>query len=298
MQSLKTFFRTLILSSISPSYYRDLRNVSKGFSIKYLLGFQALATMVIVASFSALLLEFDPNALRSSIVQAVPSNLILKLENGRLTINQPLPYALEVPVEENSMELDKLIVFESDSNMKALSDVKNWNAAVVLTETTMYARGDRPGEMRVFEFPVTEEKVELSKTTVEEFAQKIFDHPFIKNKWYVPTILVLVGVMMYPMLLIATLFTLLVYSLISWLVAKVFFSKAQLSYGTMYRLGIHALTPVIILSAVVQATGYGEIRGIWYFALYLIWITLGVMQIAKPVEIVVASKPKTKRKKS
>ena len=101
MRKLKTFFRTLVLSSISPAYYNDVVRAPAWFSWQYFIGFQFFSAIIETITFGFALSHINITQIQQNLLAIYPQNLELSLKDGKLSINKPLPYYIPYPEGTN-----------------------------------------------------------------------------------------------------------------------------------------------------------------------------------------------------
>ncbi|GEM_PF-534695 len=289
MQKIKTFLRSFVLSCTSPKYYAEIIRTRFSFSLKYLLVFQFLTTVIISAVVLVPLAAFNVPELLNSVKNVYPSDLDIAVQDGRLSINQPLPYRIPLPAvmqdelttgeirEEMGTlgDVQYLAVFESDENIQGAADVYAQDAFVVFTETSIYVQEDAQEGLRVY--PVPEgENFELNRGVVDQALNTVAGSEIIQKKLYIPFIAVVLLLVVLPIMIVASLVMVAVYGFFVWLMTKVLggmiLAGQTLSYMKAVQVSIHSLTLINVADAVFKVTGHGDVFGGWiYFLAFLVW---------------------------
>jgi hypothetical protein len=316
MQKLKTFFRTLILSCTSPKYYADVLKTRFSFSFKYFLFLQFLISLAVATLVILPVSQFDLVSFLNSAKDSYPANLVVQVENGRLSINQPLPYRIALPGEwsEEMMtdsttygpDLRYLMVFQSDENIQGAADVFAQDSFMVFTESTIYVLDSDNGGLRVY--PVPEgEAFELNPAVVDQFFAVLTDNVFVKNKLYVPLIAAFFLLIVFPAMVLFGLIVSAIFGFFVWLMARLFagpiMAGQMISYMKSVQVTFHSMTLITIIQKVLEVLGQGfRLEGWWYLLAFLAWTGFVLHQARHttassatvPVATVPKAAPKTK----
>jgi hypothetical protein len=304
MNKVVTFFRTLLKSSTDARYYRDILAAPTSFSWKYFFVFNLLAAVVTGISIIVPISLLDVPSIIRSTAEIYPADLEIGVDEQGLSINQPLPYTIALP-ETNSAEVPhNLVVFADQEQITGLADVRELDALMVVTQRDFYfLENESTGEYRAYAIPPFEESWEINRDTVNSFVETLVNNPFIQQRLYLPLLGLLLLFLVYPLTLLMRLVVLTLFSLISWVITLLFFKEKQLSYGTVFQISMHSLTPVIVVAYALGIVGWIFFHGWPYFLAYLIWTlyiisTLPVAE-SKPSSVVVETsqieKPKARK---
>lgn len=298
MQKLKTFVRSVIKSCSDPAYYKDILAAKPSFSWQYFLFFNFLLSVILAVGLMVPVALFDLESAADELAAVYPADLELVYDQGQLSINQELPYVVPLPVEATvpGEELPTaLVTFTSNEMFLGVPNFDQYQSLAVITETTLYVQEDMDtGEIRSYNFDEFQvnERIEVTPATIQTIKQAALDIPFVKNKWYVPAIGAAVLVFVLPGMLWVRLVTLLIYSFIAWLLSRLFVKGLELSYGNVYKLSLHSITPVIIVSWILGAVGVFQLSGWLYLGAYLVWTLLVFNQLKS------GPKPQSAKKKA
>lgn len=293
MQKIKTFLRSLWLSCTSPTYYAEILRTKFSFSLKYLFVFQFVITLVVAAFVLLPVSQINVVGILNNVKTIYPSDLEVSVQDGKLAINQPLPYRVSLPAmmddqmrftRSNSEDSDikYLVVFDSDANIKGAADVYAEDAFAVVTESTIYTReGEREG-LRVNAIP-NEESFTVNRSMVDQAFGKITSSKFVQQKLYLPLLAVFFVVIVLPMMVIGSLVMVAVYGFFVWLMAKILktwmMAGQELSYMKAVQVSIHSLTLVNVLHFVLRWIGEGRILdGGKFWIAFLVWTAFVLYQ--------------------
>jgi hypothetical protein len=292
MNKIKTFFLTLIKSCTQPAYYAEVVKAKFSFSLKYLLVFQALFTVLVAVRLFVPISQFDLESAIKSAADTFPQDLVVSFENQELTINQPLPYVVPFPAPLFQLMMESgdpafsLVTFTSDEAFQ-IKDFDDYSSLAVVTESAVYYISDYDHmEIGVFPFSRIEEEAGeeavnfmVSVQDVDQLESRILSHPFIKDRLYLHAILAALLLLLYPVLLLIRVWTLMIYSVIVWLTASLLWSGKKLNYGKIFQIGIHALTPVVLAAWLLDWLGIFQLQGWWYLGAFLVWVMICLSQV-------------------
>lgn len=280
MRKLKTFFRTLVLSSISPAYYNDVVRAPAWFSWQYFIGFQVFSTLIAATTFGFSLSHINVAKIQQSLLSIYPQGLDLSLKNGKLSINKPLPYYIPYPegTDEPNGSPSRFIAFQKDQYVPTLDDVRAEDAVAVLTETTAYLHS-KNGELRVVQYPNRGESFSLNDTVINQTINRIFTHEFIAKKYYATVFAAIALLFIFPALCIFSFIGLFFYTIATWIITKLFMAQKKLSFGRLFLVSFHSVTPVVLISTGMRFAGQRDLPGSLAFILYLAWTLIGLRQV-------------------
>jgi hypothetical protein len=288
MQTLRTFFYALLHSLIDPRYYADIRRAKTSFSWKLLFGVAFLVTAVFASTMWMGLKSFQPEEVIDEVVAVYPSDLEVTISPEGWQINQPLPYAVPIPgaeiIGEGKDVVTSLVVFTTDEEVGTIPQVMAQKSFVVVTESSVHFRAkmDRP-EVRSYPIDLSEmepgQEMVISATMVRELANMAKEFPAIKYRLYIPAIMAAIVILMLPILLLVWTFTVAIYSVVVFFVASVGFGSRGLTYGEVFRLGLHGILPILLAQKVVEIAMHWSLSGVWFFLAYMGWMILVVSQL-------------------
>lgn len=285
MQKIKTFLRSFWLSCTSPKYYAEILRTRFSFSLKYLFVFQFVATLIIGAFVLIPLSAVNVVGLLENVRAIYPAELAVQVDDGRLSINQPLPYKVAIPDFSNQLgskdwdiedsDVRYLVVFDSDENIQGASDVYDQDAFAVVTETTVYTRDGESDGLRVNSIP-EDETFTVNEEMVNDGFNKVTGSPFIQQKLYIPLVAVILLLIILPLMLLGSLIMVAIYGFFVWLMARILknwmMAGQVLSYTKAVQVSIHSLTLVNVVHFGLGLIGEGEIiSGGKFFLAFLVW---------------------------
>lgn len=306
MRFLKEYFRRAIRACTEPASYADIRAKSRPPSWSYF--FTLLATFALLSSFmvTAHVAMFDLHALFARIgseaVAAYPDELVITTSGGVLSVNQETPYEVPMPQHwqtffeaadsEEEVPFSNLAVFIGDAEVP-LDDIRDLDAFLVFTDTMMYGLNPAKGEIRAFDVSVLGDRV-IAKENIAEWNAmgiSVLSDLWLFQKWfYVPMAFLLVFGAFFMASAGFRIVQLLLFSLLGFAVAAMFFGKAKLRFSEVFHLGMYALTPVIVLQWLAGLIGFPYAVFPVSLLVFLVWLIAGMRHIA--------ARPQSKRKLS
>lgn len=257
-----SFFHTFKDSVYNPAFYSGQASAPAKHAWGYFFKLILLAACVITiwATFKVILpfgKVFSAASL-DTVVSSFPQELRVTIQNGQASTNVKEPYAIafpskwahqtaaSAPVSKNLVVIDTATPFTPEAF--AADDTY-----VLLTKEYLVNK-DNNGKLSVqslSSFGTTT----IDRAQVASWAGKV--SPFLG--FVVPVIIVGAFVGSFVAMTVVNLFTLLILSLVVWIVEKI--RKVSLSYGQIYKLGLYAVTLPTAVS--VLATAFG-LHSPWY----------------------------------
>jgi hypothetical protein len=235
-------WQALFLSFWSSDLYRDVARNWQGVGYLYLLLVVSLSVFFLAAQVQ---IVAAPKAqeIIDSIIDQTPN---IKIEKGKLSIDKPSPFVIKEPKSGKA-----LITFDTQDKPMTLEESKS---VVLVTSRSVIAQKRSAlrseGSTGKGGAPIGEETYDLS--TVDSF---VFDKAAVEGmvhaflKW----LGVLLFVIWVPFAFVFSILQTLLYALIGRLFASNM--SIELTYGTLVRLAVIALTPVLLLDSVLKVAG-------------------------------------------
>lgn len=261
MKKLTTFWYSFQKSLLDLSYYKDIVKTSYWFSFKYL--FFLLTILTIARSFQ---LGLEYGKVRNRIPEYIqiakqeltalyPSELELRISNGKLYTNVEEPYVLDFPARFGDMDGKHLLVIDTLASPAAY---KEYNTLVLATrEVLIYPdrqQGNRTTTQMYF-FSDIKRSVYVDHTVYTKMINTL--NPLFEKLPRVIEITVIALLILLPLFgglfwTSGVLFGLLFLTVIVWIMAKIM--RVTLGYKTLYRLGMHGVTWSILFIFILDMT--------------------------------------------
>ncbi len=277
MNPLKTFFYSLKRSLFEPKYYLDVAKASFGFSFKYLWFLLFLLTIIKIFTFGGQYLKTRPqikpgvNKLLLYAENFYPKELKLEIKKGQLSTNVREPYVFDL--EENKFQSDQkhLLIIDTQGSIE---NYPSYDSYILATRNAVVypskSNNNRVGETSVFYFRNLKKDFIIDK--------KSYDNVLNIARPYVPKVTLFfdyVVLAFSPLCMIfgsffwtiGVMFGLLFTIFFVWIINLVF--KKGFSYGSLYKMGMHAVTLPILVSEISKylkspyPTYYSWVLFIW-----------------------------------
>lgn len=261
MKKLTTFWYSFQKSLLDLSYYKDVAKASYWFSFKYLL---LLLTILTIARSFQLGLEYGKvrnripeyiQIAKQELANLYPSELELRISNGRLYTNAEEPYILDFPARFGDMEGKHLLVIDTAASP---AEYKEYNTLVLATRDVLIypdkQQGDRTTTQMYF-FSDIKRSVYVDHVVYTKMINTL--NPFLEKLPRFIEIAVITGLILLPLFgglfwTSGVLFGLLFLTIITWILAKIM--RVSLGYKTLYRLGMHGVTWSILFTFILDMT--------------------------------------------
>lgn len=278
MNRLKTFFYSLKRSLFEPEYYKDVAKARFWFSFKYL--WFLLFILVLIKSFTlgGQYLKNRPqiqpeiNKFVTYAENFYPKSLELKIKKGQLSTNAREPYIFDL--EKNKWQTGQKHFLIIDTG-GSIENYPNYNTYILATKNAVVypskSENNRVGETSVFYFRDIKQDFTLNKNIYNNFLSVVRPYTY-KALFFVDYFVV---VFMILFLIFGSLlwtgmamFGLIFLTFFVWIVNLIF--KKQFSYGSLFRMGMHAVTWPILVSEVL---GYFQSPfPRLYSIIFLVWM--------------------------
>jgi len=259
MNPLKTFFYSFKKSLFEPKYYKDVAKVSFWFSFKYL--WFLLFILIIFKSIflggqylkSRPQIQPEVNRLLTYAENFYPRGLELKIRNGQLSTNVKEPYTFYL--EKNQWQTDRhLLIIDTKGSIE---NYPNYNVYILATKNAVVypskSRNNQIGETSVFYFRDLKQDFTLNKNIYDNFLNVV--RPYTYRILFFVDYIVLAFLFLFLIFgslfwVGGTMFGLLFLTLLVWIVNLIF--KKQYSYGSLYKMDMHAVTWSVLVNEAVK----------------------------------------------
>ena len=253
---MKDFIEHIQKSIYGPEYYRALLTRPASFSWKYYWSFTMLLSVIMTIVISLPLVPRLDRALplvTQKVLAYYPSDLVITIADGRASVNKPEPYTLPLPAlfreEGNTVGLTELLVVDTTHDVTP-QQFTSYHAIFWLAKGSLVA-GDEVRGLSILEFPpgmnivVDQRGVKSVLAQIESLAPLIA--PGVVLLLFFAFLTSFAFLLLY--LLVTALFILLIGRLL----------KYDWSYGTSYRIGLHAVTLPILFSSAISLVPIGTV---------------------------------------
>lgn len=247
------FFKNIKNSIYGPEYYSELLSKPISYSLKYYALFILLVSLII-AIVSAFI--FIPNiktlldGAELKLISNYPAKLEVAVKNGQAQTNVQQPYFVKMPQslknfqsDENNSQPENFIVLDTANKFDLEKFTSYKTLAVLNKDTVAYIDSSKNNGITIQSLKNTPDFT-LNKDKVVSWVGKI--KPFVKFIYPIAIIFVfLISLFVLAWHLVYMFFG----ALFVWLAFKI--KKIKISYIKSYQLGMHLMTPVIILTLIL-----------------------------------------------
>ena len=283
MNSLKTFFYSLKKSLFERKYYKDVAEANFWFSFKYLWFLIFILTIIKVLSFGGQYLKsrnrIQPKVNKLMIVteNLYPDELKLQIKNGQLSTNVREPYLFDFKQKIKPTEKHILVI----DTQGTIENYPNYNSYILATKNAVVypskSSSNRVGETSVFYFRNLKKDFTLNKNIYNNFLNVI--RPYSNKALYFLDYFVIIFLFFFFIFgslfwTAGIIFGLLFLTFFVWIINLIF--KKQYSYGSLFKMGMHAITWPILTSELM-----GYIKPPYpkfYSLIFLIWMLIILFQ--------------------
>lgn len=245
------FIENIKNSVYNPTFYRNIPKESFGAAFRYY-----LLLCLLVTFFRLVFLSFPVATNVTSAVQAgtqglltnYPGNLEVTIHQGKLSVNQPLPYIFPICFKDAACQ--NIIIDTNKPDVETY--LKQKNLFMLLTQEKAYIKGST-SDTRIYDLSQMGD-MEINRPIVTNFVHAI--SPW--TKFFVPFALLFIGIMLYIGFLFKLVY-LLFLALILWLLARKF--VPGITYSQSYKISLHVVTLGILAALVLDVTS-------WFFHIY------------------------------
>lgn len=286
MNRLKTFFYSLKRSLFEPEYYKDVAKANFWFSFKYL--WFLLFILVLIKSFvfagqyfkNRPRIQPGVNKFITYAENFYPKGLELKVRNGQLSTNAKEPYLFDI---EKSKTDKHLLIIDTKGSIE---NYPSYNTYVLATKNAVVypskSENNRVGETSVFYFRDLKQDVTMDKKVYNDFLNVV--RPYSKKALFIVDYFFIVFILLFLVFgsllwTVAAMFGLVFLTFFVWLVNLIF--KKQFSYGSLFRMGMHAVTWPILTSEFLGYTRSPFPK--FYSLIFLIWMMIIIFSQDKKV---------------
>jgi len=257
MNQLKTFFYSLKKSLFERRYYKDVAKASFWFSFKYLWFLIFILTVIKVSSFSGQYLKNrrriqpEVNKFMITTENLYPDELKLQIKNGRLSTNVREPYPFDFKQKIKPTEKHILVI----DTQGTIENYPNYNSYILATKNAVVypskSSSNRVEETSVFYFRNLKKDFTLNKNIYNNFLNVI--RPYSNKALYFLDYFVIIFLFFFFIFgslfwTAGIIFGLLFLTFFVWIINLIF--KKQYSYGSLFKMGMHAATWPILISEI------------------------------------------------
>ncbi|MCL2110513.1 DUF1189 domain-containing protein [Microgenomates group bacterium] len=272
MKKMRSFVHVLKNSLVNPRYANDILRVPFGFSLKFYTAMVGVVALIVALVCGVVVAVFPLQKTIDDVFARVPADLALAIHGGSWSINQPLPYTIDLPDHEVP-----LVIFADSESMPSEREFRASGAIMAITDDTVYALDSNQLQVNSYDLKGSglldeETNFSVSVDEIHDKAQQLMASPFFNLKLYAPLLglLILGGafIFMWPSIFIG----LLIYAFFAWLISKIVIKKkVGFTYGQVLQVSLHSIWLLELMNWIILSRtnipGLGLIR----FLIYGCW---------------------------
>lgn len=286
MNQLKTFFYSLKRSLFEPEYYKDVAKARFWFSFKYL--WFLLFVLVFIKGFvftgkyfkNRPHIQPEVNKFMAYAENFYPNGLELKVKNGQLSTNAREPYMFNI-AKSNWQDDKHLLIIDTKGSIE---NYPSYDSYILATKNAVVypskSDNNRIGETKVFYFRDLKQDFTMNKKIYNNFLNVI--RPYSNKALFFVDYFAIVFILLFLIFgslfwTGAVIFGLVFLTFFIWIVNLIF--KKQFSYGSLFRMGMHAVTWPILTSEFL-----GYVRSPFpklYSLIFLAWMLIVLFSLGK-----------------
>lgn len=240
---MKNFFTTILATFYNPAFYAEARKNGLGGPIWTTCFLGAIGASLLALTLYVHVVPFASSGMVSRLEALYPSDLVIMLASGEVSINQQVPYYIKNTIVSAADAPENLVIFDTEDS---LSGGAMNNKTLLLVKKTYVVAAQGRGEERITHFDSSTGTSSISKADVSGFADKV--RPYV-------TPVILVGGLFVGILgaFFVTMFWLgfhLLYLILPGVLIYLFgrFRIPQMLWTESYIVAVYASVPVAILS--------------------------------------------------
>lgn len=280
MNQLKTFFYSFTRSIFEPKYYKDVAKTKFWFSFKYLWFLLFLLIIIKVFTLSGQYLKNRPqiqpevSKLLLYAENFYPKNLELKIKNGQLSTNTTEPFFFDPDQRITADFRRHFLIIDTKGSV---DNYPNYNTYILATKNAVVypskSNNNKIQETSIFYFKDMKRDFTLNKNVYDNFLKIV--KPYSGRVLFFVDYVVLILLFLFLIFgsffwTIGVMFGLLFLTSFVWIVNLIF--KKQYSFGSLFKMGMHAVTLPILISEISKylRSPYPT----YYSWIFLIWMMI------------------------
>ncbi len=242
-----SFFKQLKSSIYGPLFYQAASLVPAKEAFKYFSKLISIVALVAMVIFACVFVPVVTTVLSrdnvNKILSQFPSELTLTLKDGKASTNVQEPYIIpapaSAPTSDRAAEKTNLVVIDTKATASMESFIRYSTTFLI---TSDYIIGEKSNGQVTIQSLKGIPDMTLNRGVIASFAEKIL--PYLKI--VIPFMILLAFIGSFIGAYIINLILLLILTLVVWIVGLI--RKTGIGYGTYYKLGLYAITPLVIIS--------------------------------------------------
>lgn len=293
---------------ISPAYYNDVIRAPYSFSWKYFLAFNFICVVLLGLVIAVPISFFNFAGMLQHVASQYPQDLEVVAGANGIQINQPLPYAVPMPMENRPLMEEARIEEGIPANIITFVDEQDatygaqvnqvFDSMIVVTPQMVYvSEGNEPdefGEVRAYAVPEFQEEMVVNSQLINGWVNNIANNPFVANRLYVPLIALAIIIVMFPLMIIWKTITLAFYTVVVWAITSLAMKDKNLRFGKVFQIGQHSMTLISALSIIVGILSLFTLNGPFFALAFVVWTLFIISKLKNSVVAAASTSTKSK----
>gem|GEM_PF-2508627 len=265
-------FTTIQDSIYNPAFYQAEKNGSAKKAVAYfckLKVIQAVIVVIIMALFAIPMVTavFSQKNIQT-LINKFPAELQLTLKNGILSTNVPEPYSIPFqpgkndvgPHPANFVVIDTKAAFTPDLFEKS-------DTFILLTKEQLIGKKEN-GQITIQPLESFPDAV-IDRTQLTKWSTDILSFFTPTMIFFIVLAILIIGILLNFIVLSAShLFLNLIASFVVWVILKI--QKTPFEFGQVYKLGLYAVTSIVILHVLSVLVGFPALSSISLIVLFTV----------------------------
>ncbi len=272
MVKFKTFFYSLYRSISSFSYYRDIVKAPQAFSYQYFSFLMLLLVIGMTALISVPIAQELPKSLTRGeqyVRTLFPQDLLIEVKNGKLSINQPEPFVIPVPVElatdmpvaVSDQNRFNLFTYQSDAQ---IDDFDTYQTLILANSSTVMVRSDQ-GDIRAYPLKESEDFT-INKPMIDTLLNTVA--PYLR--YAVPIIISIIFIVLLSFVPLLKLLSIFFLSIFTMVIGKAVMGLT-LPYSKYVQIGLHAITLPLLVEIVLNLLNWRPPFVMFYSMFFILY---------------------------
>lgn len=241
------FFKTIKESIYSPVFYSHIPQKKFGSVLKYFVLLILLLAIVQALGASKIFFGDVPrviNQVMKDAAEIYPQDLVININEGQVSINQPEPYFIPNPI---GLQKD----FDGITNLLVIDTVTPFNATKLIEYQTIFwltkdsiAVKQKQGQIRLYSLSQIQQDVSITRQEVDRIFTALSPYAKFLTIFGGPILCLLFVIILFVAFMFRLVY-LLIFTIITYIVGKLL--KLKFTYGQSYKIGMYAITLGLIV---------------------------------------------------
>lgn len=164
---MKKFLNTIKLSFYNPEFYESVRGQTLWPVIKILVVLGALGIAISASSLAPTFWSLAHSNLPQAFENSYPDDMVVKIEEGRMSVNKPQPYYIKntLPVLSGPGAPENLVIFDASSTLS--DDIRENSTFLLVKEKYAISQGQNNSQ-QIISFSRSATSTIIQKNTITD----------------------------------------------------------------------------------------------------------------------------------